>query len=51
METAILLMFVSSVLASVAVLSFVWTVRSATHEHADRLALRPLDDDQGRTDP
>lgn len=38
-------MFVSSVLAGTAVLAFVWTVRSSTHEHADRLALRPLDDD------
>jgi cbb3-type cytochrome oxidase maturation protein len=41
----ILQIFVSLMLVAAAVALFVWTVRSRTFEHADRLALAPLEDD------
>lgn len=44
MEVLILLIFVSSVLVTGAVAFFAWNVRQGTHEHADRLALLPLED-------
>lgn len=47
MEVLILLVFVSLVLAASAVAFFAWNVRVRNHEHADRLALLPLDDDEG----
>lgn len=34
--------FVSLVLVLGAVLLFVWSMRTRTHEHADRLALLPI---------
>jgi len=37
--------FVSLMLVAGAVLLFVYTVRARTFEHADRLALAPLEDD------
>ena len=37
--------FVSLMLVAGAVLLFVFTVRARTFEHADRLALAPLEDD------
>jgi hypothetical protein len=40
-----LTLFVSAVLAALAVGLFVWTHRERTREHVDRLALLPLDDD------
>jgi nitrogen fixation-related uncharacterized protein len=46
----ILQIFVSLVLVAGAVALFVYTVRSRTFEHADRLALAPLEDD-GPTPP
>ncbi|MBW2212445.1 MAG: cbb3-type cytochrome oxidase assembly protein CcoS [Deltaproteobacteria bacterium] len=45
MEILILLIFVSVLLVGTAVAFFVWTVRQGTFDHADRLALLPLDDD------
>ena len=53
MEVLILLVFVSTLLAVGGVGLFVWSVRQGTHEHSDRLALFPLDDDESShgTDP
>ena len=45
MEVLILLIFVSLVLAGSAVAFFAWNLRGKNHEHADRLALLPLDED------
>jgi hypothetical protein len=41
----VLQIFVSLILVAGSVVLFVHTVRSRTLEHADRLALAPLDDD------
>ena len=49
MEILILLIFVCVVLVGVAVASFAWTVRQGTFDHADRLALLPLDDEKPMT--
>ncbi len=46
MEVLILLIAVSLSMALGAVLFFAWTVRQRTLDHADRLALLPLDDDE-----
>ncbi|MBN8614171.1 MAG: cbb3-type cytochrome oxidase assembly protein CcoS [Deltaproteobacteria bacterium] len=43
MEVLLLTVFVSLVLAGLGVGLFVWTVRSKTFEHADRLAILPLE--------
>jgi len=43
MEVIILLLFVSTVLAASGVAFFAWNLRQKSHEHADRLALLPLD--------
>jgi nitrogen fixation-related uncharacterized protein len=40
--------FVSLMLVAGSVVLFVYTVKSRTLEHADRLALAPLDDDGGQ---
>ena len=49
MDVALLLLFVSSVLAGCAVYAFRETVRQDDHDHADRLALAPLaGDTEGR---
>lgn len=45
MEILILLIFISVVLVGAAVACFVWTVRQGTFDHADRLALLPLEDE------
>ncbi len=45
MEVIILLLFVSTVLAASGVAFFAWNLRQKSHEHADRLALLPLDVD------
>ncbi len=45
MEILILLIFVSVLLVVAAVGFFAWTVRQGTFDHADRLALLPLDDE------
>jgi cbb3-type cytochrome oxidase maturation protein len=49
MEILILLIFVCVVLVGVAVAFFAWTVRQGTFDHADRLALLPLDDEKPLT--
>jgi nitrogen fixation-related uncharacterized protein len=41
----VLQVFVSLILVVGAVVLFVWTVRSRTLEHADRLSIAPLEDD------
>jgi len=46
MEVLVLLLFVSIVLATMGVGFFAWTIRQKSHEHCDRLALLPLDDDE-----
>ncbi len=49
MEILILLIFVCVILVSVAVAFFAWTVKQGTFDHADRLALLPLDDEKPLT--
>ena len=49
MEILILLIFVCLALVGAAVGFFAWTVRQGTFDHADRLALLPLDDDSAAT--
>ena len=51
MTILILQIFVSLVLVAGAVVLFVYTVKSRTLEHADRLSLAPLDDDAGPAAP
>jgi nitrogen fixation-related uncharacterized protein len=46
MSVIVLQVFVSLMLVVGAVVLFVWTVRNHTLEHADRLSLAPLDDDE-----
>ncbi len=45
MTIIVLQVFVSLMLVAGSVALFVFTVRSKTFEHADRLSLAPLDDD------
>lgn len=45
MEVIPLLVFCSLVLAAIGVLFFIGSTRNHDHEHADRLALMPLEDD------
>ncbi len=49
MSVIALQVFVSLMLVTGALVLFVWTVRSRTLEHADRLSLAPLEDDQPST--
>ena len=49
MEILILLIFVCVLLVGAAVAFFGWTVRQGTFDQADRLALLPLDDENGVT--
>jgi cbb3-type cytochrome oxidase maturation protein len=49
MEVLILLVFISVVLATGGVGFFVWNVRQQAHQHTDRLALLPLQDDAPST--
>jgi cbb3-type cytochrome oxidase maturation protein len=44
-EVLILLIFVSLVLATSAVLFFAWGLRERVYDHAERLALLPLEED------
>jgi hypothetical protein len=46
MDALILTMFVSLFLAAGFVALFAWLVRARTFDHADRLALLPLEDDR-----
>jgi len=43
--------FVSLMLVAGAVVLFIWTVRSRTLEHSDRLSLAPLDDERTTLHP
>ena len=45
MSVIVLQVFVSLMLVVGALVLFVWTVRSRTLDHADRLSLTPLEDD------
>ena len=45
MSVIVLQVFVSLMLVAGALVLFVWTVRSRTLDHADRLSLSPLEDD------
>lgn len=45
MNVLLLTVFVSLVLAALGVGLFVWTARSRTFEHADRLAILPLEEE------
>jgi cbb3-type cytochrome oxidase maturation protein len=45
MDTLILTMFVSLVLAAGGLAMFVWLAGARTFDHADRLALLPIEDD------
>ena len=49
MEILILLIFICVLLVGAAVAFFAWTVRQGTFDHADRLALLPLDDEKPMT--
>lgn len=51
MEVLILTTFVSLFLAAAGVGLFVWSVRARTFDHADRLALLPLDDSSDSPTP
>lgn len=51
MNVISLQVFVSLMLVVGAVVLFVWTVRSRTLDHADRLSLAPLEDDAQPKDP
>ncbi len=51
MNVLALEIFVSLILVAAAVVLFVATVRARTLEHADRLALAPLEDDGGSSGP
>lgn len=46
MTALLLTLFVGLVLAGAAIAGFVFAVRQGDHEHADRLALLPLLDDE-----
>lgn len=48
MEVVVLQVFVSLILVVGSVLLFAFTCRQRDFDHADRLALLPLQDDQGR---
>ncbi len=45
MSVIVLQVFVSLMLVAGALVLFVWTVRSRTLDHADRLSLAPLEED------
>lgn len=50
MDVLILTLFVSLTLAGAAVAFFLWSIRTGSHEHADRLALLPLESDESPVD-
>lgn len=45
MDIVVLLLFVSSILASMGVGLFVWSVKEGTYDHTDRLGLLALDEE------
>jgi nitrogen fixation-related uncharacterized protein len=50
LDAVYLTLFVSLVLATLGVVLFVWSHREKTGDHADRLALLPLEDDSSDTE-
>jgi cbb3-type cytochrome oxidase maturation protein len=48
MSIILLQVFVSLMLVAGSLVLFIWTVRSRTFDHADRLSLAPLEDDSPR---
>lgn len=50
MNALLLTMFVSSVLAVLGLALFVNMVKQKDHEHADRLSLLPLEDDEAASE-
>ncbi len=46
MDVLILTLFVSLMLAGAGVGFFIWSMKEGTHEHAERLALLPIEDDE-----
>ncbi|MCC6670223.1 MAG: cbb3-type cytochrome oxidase assembly protein [Planctomycetes bacterium] len=51
MDVIPLLVLISLGLVAIGVAFFLWSVRLGDHEHADRLALLPLEDDPAGTPP
>ena len=49
MSVIVMQVFVSLMLVAAAVVLFVFTVRSRTLDHSDRLALAPLENDESST--
>jgi len=49
MKILILLIFICVFLVGIAMAFFAWTVRQGTFDHADRLALLPLDEEKPMT--
>ncbi len=45
MNVLVLQVFVSLMLVAIMVVAFIWSVRNRESEHADRLALAPLQDE------
>ena len=45
MEALILTLFVSLMFAAVGIGFFIWSVKQGTHEHSERLALLPMEND------
>jgi nitrogen fixation-related uncharacterized protein len=50
-EVLTLQVFVSLVLVAISVLGFAYSVRRRDYEHADRLALFPLEEDSKKANP
>ena len=48
MEVLVLQVFVSLVLVGISLLAFAYSVRRRDYEHADRLALFPLEEDASK---
>jgi cbb3-type cytochrome oxidase maturation protein len=46
MNIILLQVFVSLMLVAGSLVLFIWTVRSRTFDHADRLSLAPLEEDE-----
>jgi cbb3-type cytochrome oxidase maturation protein len=51
MEALMLTVFVSISLVAAGLLFFAWNVHAGSHEHSERLALLPLEDDAQRAEP
>ena len=47
MNVLVLQVFVSLMLVVLAVVGLLYSVKHGDHEHADRLSILPLDDDEG----